>query len=83
MSKEEVFNLISDTLKEVVPELEDKEIQPGDNFKELGVNSIERMETTMLLLEEIELDIPRTELLQAKTLGDMAAILEEKMKVVG
>lgn len=76
---EGIFEIISTLLKEVVPELEGKIILASDSFRSLGINSIERMEVTMLLLEEIELDIPRIELLKAITFEDLSLIVSDKL----
>jgi polyketide biosynthesis acyl carrier protein len=79
MNKEEIFELIKQLLVKVVPSMKGEAIAPDDAFKSYAVNSIERMEVVMLLLEEVDLDIPRIELLEGDTFGDLAAIVERKL----
>jgi len=77
MNKESVFEIIKEIFVEVVPSMKTINIQMDDTFKKHGINSIERMEINMLLLEETERDIPRVELLKAGTLGELAIIICE------
>jgi polyketide biosynthesis acyl carrier protein len=79
MDKIKIFELIRQVLTDAVPVLKGREINKDDSFRSLEVNSIERMEVIMLVLEELELDIPRVELLKANDLGELAIIIETKM----
>ena len=79
MNKESLMNLINDFTNAVVPKLKLKEIKLHDSFKKLGVNSIERMEITMLLLEEIEIDIPRSKLLIASNFDEMTDVILQEL----
>jgi polyketide biosynthesis acyl carrier protein len=81
MTKESLMNLINDFTSAVAPKLALGRIKLQDSFKELGVNSIERMEITMLLLEEIEIDIPRQKLLIATNFEEMIDIILKEIKV--
>ena len=75
----EIFDLVKSTIVKVIPKFANRNIKPSDSLKKLGVNSIERMEITMLIMEELEIDIPRTELLGPKNLAEFLALLESKL----
>ena len=58
MNRELAFEIIKKTIVDVIPTMKGIEIKMHETFKSHNINSIERMEINMLLLEEIELDIP-------------------------
>lgn len=74
-----MFEFVKSIIVKVIPKFAEVDIQPSDSLKNLGVNSIERMEITMLTMEELELDIPRTELLGPKNLAEFIVLLESKI----
>ena len=78
MNQELILKQIGETISDVVPEKEIVEVGLNDSFKSLGLNSIERMEITMLLIEEMEIDIQRSELLPAGNFGEMIDIILSK-----
>ena len=80
MKDESIFELVKSIIVKVIPKFAEVDIQPSDSLKNLGVNSIERMEITMLTMEELEIDIPRTELLGPKNIGELIALLESKVE---
>jgi polyketide biosynthesis acyl carrier protein len=75
MNRETVLEIIKKIIVQVVPAMKGIGIEAGDTFRSYNINSIERMEVNMLLLEEVELDIPRVELLKANTFGELADII--------
>jgi len=76
MENKSVFEIIGEIISQVVPEMKGVQIEMKDTFNNHNINSIERMEVNMLLLEEVELDIPRVELLKARTFGELAEIIQ-------
>ena len=81
MGKEEVFNVITRHLREVVPGLEGRLIQMLDSMKELGANSIDRSEVVMMTLDSLSLNIPLMETAKAENIGDLARILHAKLQL--
>lgn len=75
MNKDKIFVMVKETIKNVVPKFEDVDINVTDSLKEIGLNSIERMEVTILLMEELEIDIPRIELLGPKNIQELIELL--------
>lgn len=81
MNRDSVFEIIKKIVVQVVPAMRGIEIEANNTFRSYNINSIERMEINMLLLEEVELDIPRVELLKANTFGELADIILQKLVV--
>jgi polyketide biosynthesis acyl carrier protein len=82
MSKEYVFEIIVHTICEVIPELEGHTFQPDDRLVDLGANSIDRAEIVTMTLEALSLSIPRVELSEAKSIGELTRIIYEKSQTV-
>ncbi|MFI6847343.1 acyl carrier protein [Kitasatospora sp. NBC_00085] len=78
MSNQDVFNLIVEHTREVIPELEEHTFDPADSLKDLGANSIDRAEIIMMTLESLEVSIPLSELANAKNIGDLAGLIHGK-----
>ena len=75
MDKEKIFKLVKEYILEIIPDLDEEQITLDVSLKDLGANSIERMDITMMVMEELELDIPRTELLIPKNIGELVDLL--------
>jgi len=80
MKKEQIFNIIKKYTCEIAPELEKVSIQPTDSLKNLGIDSVNRAEIIMMVMEDLSLNIPRIELAGAKNLGELADIFAGKLE---
>lgn len=78
MNKDEIFALISNNAREIIPHLEDHVFQWTDSLRALGANSIDRSEIVMMTLETLALEIPLAETLRAENIGELAILLHEK-----
>ncbi len=76
------MNSLKGHLRNIIPELDGKEIGEDETLRNLGANSVDRGELINLILEELEFDIPRVELAGAETLSEMADLLTEKLALV-
>ena len=79
MKNDNMFEFVTSIIVKVIPKFANRDITPSDSLKQMGVNSIERMEITMLIMEELEIDIPRTELLGPQNIAEFIALLESKL----
>ena len=80
-TQEQVFTLITGHCKEVLGDLDNHPFSPEDSLKELGCNSMDRAEIIGLVLESMDLDIPRVELFGAENIGQLAEIIYAKQEV--
>ncbi|MEQ1514446.1 MAG: acyl carrier protein [Lysobacteraceae bacterium] len=78
MNKEDIFALIAQNAREIMPQLESHEFQWTDSLRALGANSIDRSEIVMMTLEAMTLDIPLAETIHAENIGALATLLYEK-----
>lgn len=82
MNKEQIFKIIKKSTCEIAPELEEVLISPTDSLKSLGIDSVNRAEIIMMVMEDLSLNIPRIELAGAKNLGELADIFACKLEAV-
>lgn len=78
MTEDEIFAIIIDNTREVLPELEAHDFKKDDRLRDLGANSIDRSEIVMMTLETLELEIPLVELGGVENIGELAATLASK-----
>lgn len=80
MNRDEIFSLIVQSCCEVLPELKDHQFIDSDRLVELGANSIDRADITMIVMDALSLQIPRIELSGVKNIGELADVLYTKSK---
>lgn len=79
MDKDKILSLIRKYTREVAPELEDAPLEPTDSLKSLGVDSVNRAEILMMVMEDLDLNIPRVELAGANNIGELADLFVAKL----
>jgi polyketide biosynthesis acyl carrier protein len=82
MNREDIFELITRHICEVIPELDGHQFQSADRLKDLGANSVDRAEIVMMTMESLSLQIPRVELTGTKNIGELADVFHEKSRHV-
>lgn len=73
--KNEVVNVIKESLVEIMPELEGQDISADETLVDLGANSLDRGELITLTLERLNLDISRIEFAGARTINELADLI--------
>ena len=58
MNKEEIFKMIVGKLAEVRPDINVQNISMSDSLRDLGVDSVDRVEIIMMTMESLSLKIP-------------------------
>ncbi|HVI46508.1 MAG TPA: acyl carrier protein [Chitinophaga sp.] len=79
---DEIFQTLIRSIREVLPELREHQFQEEDQLKELGANSIDRVEILALTVEVLSLDIPLTALQGAHNIGELAALIKEQQQLI-
>ena len=74
----DILSLIAQCVRETIPELAGHEFRRADRLAELGVNSMDRAEIVVRVLELLQLRIPRVSLAAAKNIGELADLLHDK-----
>jgi polyketide biosynthesis acyl carrier protein len=79
MTKQDVFQAVKKNIYEVLPYLVGKEIAIENSLKDLGANSIDRMEIVTLSMENLDVKIPPNEFGEVKDIEGLVNLLHEKV----
>jgi polyketide biosynthesis acyl carrier protein len=79
MDKQTIFRIVIGNVREVIPELALHNVAAVDDLASLGANSLDRAEIVNLTLEKLALDIPRIDLINAKSIGALVDLLQAKL----
>lgn len=79
MRRQELFDLITTRVRDVLPSLETHQFSGDDRLQDLGANSVDRVEILMLVLESLSLQVPRIELFGPKNIGELTDLLNRKL----
>ncbi len=79
MLKESVCQIVKENIVEVLPYLAGKEISIEASLKDLGANSIDRMEIVTMSMERLKVKIPPVELKEVNNLAGLVGLLFEKV----
>jgi len=79
MTKVELLDLIGRHTREILPGLEAYQFTASDRLTDLGANSVDRAEITMLVQESLGLSVPRVDLFGPKNIGELADLFLQKL----
>lgn len=82
MNSGQIFELIVNNLREIIPGLEETKIERHDMLSPLGADSIGRAELIEKTLEDLNLQVSRFEFHSAGNLGQLADLFALKMQPV-
>jgi polyketide biosynthesis acyl carrier protein len=82
MTKMEVLDLIAQHTRDILPGLDAHQFVASDRLVDLGANSVDRAEITMLVQESLGLSVPRVELFGPKNIGELADLFLKRCAAV-
>lgn len=77
MAKEKVYEVVRNVIMEVLPDLKPEMISVEKNLKELGANSIDRMEVVTLSMEALDLKLPLMSFAAVNNIEGLVNVLAE------
>jgi polyketide biosynthesis acyl carrier protein len=78
MNKDKIFEIIKNNILEIMDELPNEAIKNEISLKELGANSIDRVEIITMSMEDLRLKIPLVDFAGIKNIGGLVAFFDEK-----
>ncbi len=75
MTESETFEIVKKVILEILPFLSPDDVSVGRSLKDLGANSIDRMEVATQSMEELGLKIPMVEFGKVKNIEGLVALL--------
>ena len=79
MTNEQIFQILKQHIFEVAPDLEETNITPQDSLKHLGIDSINRAEIIMMLMDDLSLNVPKREFAGAKNIEELVNLFATKL----
>jgi len=80
MNRQMVLELIARHTRDILPGLETHQFAESDRLTDLGANSVDRAEISMLVQESLALIVPRVELFGPKNIGELAELFLSKLR---
>lgn len=77
MEKQNVFEVVKEVIMEVLPNLDPASISIDKNLKDLGANSIDRMEVVTLSMEALALKLPLMSFANVTNIEGLVDVLSE------
>lgn len=80
MSKEHVFNAVKNVILQVLPDVEESLISIDKQLKDLGANSIDRMEIVTMSMRSLALKLPLMSFAGVNNIEGLVDVLAENLK---
>jgi len=77
MTREEVFSLVQAKICEVLPDISPEQVTAQGRMKDLGANSIDRMEVVTELLAHLGIQVPLVAFGTVDTIGGLVEVLHK------
>ncbi|MEU3048246.1 MULTISPECIES: phosphopantetheine-binding protein [unclassified Streptomyces] len=77
MTPDEIFAVVRRNLIDVIPELTEAQITLDHSMRELGANSIDRMDVVIATQDDLGVRVPAEQLTRANDLRSLVAVLSE------
>jgi len=78
MTKNEIFQIVKKNTLEILPKVSEEMITIEQRLKDLGANSIDRMDIVTQTMEDLAIKIPAVELAQVQNIQELVDLLYEK-----
>ena len=77
MTEQDVFEVVKKVIIEILPDVKQEQVLIERNLKELGANSIDRMEVVTMSMEALDLKIPLMSFAQVSNIQGLVDVLLE------
>lgn len=80
MTREDVFAVVAQQIRDVLPDLDPALIQEDRSMKDLGANSIDRADVIIQTMEQLDVKFPLSELAGVSNLRGLVDVLVAKVR---
>lgn len=78
MSKDEIFKLLKDVVVEIIPDINPEQIKIEESLKDLGANSVDRMDIVIRAMEVLNIKVPLVEFGKVNNIQGLVDLLYTK-----
>lgn len=79
MSKDEVYHIVQEIIMEILPDVEKENIAIEKQLKDIGANSIDRMEIVTMSMRELNIKIPLMSFARVNNIEGLVDVLHENV----
>ena len=79
MEKQQIFEIVVGHARDILPSLAAHEFRRDDALKDLGANSLDRSEISVMTLDTLGLRIPLVELARVTNIGELVDVLHARL----
>ncbi|MEJ2622541.1 MAG: phosphopantetheine-binding protein, partial [Candidatus Thiodiazotropha sp.] len=70
-----IWSAVKDVIVEILLDVDPAQIGPETQLRELGANSVDRMEVVTTSMERLSIRVPQTQFSQVRNVGDLVGVL--------
>ncbi len=78
MTQDEILEIVKGNIKKLLTFIPSDQITMEKGLKELGANSIDRMEIMTMAMDDVGVKVPLVEFGKVKSVRDLVSVLYEK-----
>ncbi len=71
MNREEIFEVVKANVQSIIEGARGKEILETNSMRDYGADSLEIVEVVSRSMKQLKIKVPRTQLTEARNLGDL------------
>lgn len=76
----EVLEVVTSTVREILPDVSAEDIRPDRHLRDLGADSVDRVEIIGAVLDRLSLDEPLSSFSDLPDIESMVALIEDRLK---
>ncbi len=81
MSKEEIFNIVKENILIILEDIDSDLVTIDKRLKDLGANSIDRVEIVTMSAEVLKVKVPAVKLASVKNIEDLVDVLYNQVNL--
>lgn len=82
MNRQVIFEAIKSNMQEIIEKAAGQDIKESDSMLDYGADSLEIVEIVSRSIKQLKIRVPRTDLAQAKNIGELVDIFEKHAKLM-
>ncbi|MEJ8307080.1 phosphopantetheine-binding protein [Saccharibacillus sacchari] len=80
MEYQTIFLILVQKIKEILPEVQLEDITPDVSLRDVGANSIDRMDILVSSMQQLNVKVPMVNFAKAQTLHELVLIFQESAR---
>jgi acyl carrier protein len=77
MTRDEIFSVVKSNMREIIDDMDGKEIHETNRMSDFGADSLEIVEVVSRSMKQLKIRVRRTELVDAQNLRELVDLFEK------